>query len=84
MADLSWVLNACAILYAALLVPLGRLSDRFGQKAGFLAGLATFTAGRAACAVSGNLWSLIAFRAAQASRACCGCPHSGTTNTTAD
>ena len=42
LADLSWILNAYAILYAALLVPLGRLADRYGQKAGFLAGLALF------------------------------------------
>ncbi|MFE4824970.1 MFS transporter, partial [Streptomyces sp. NPDC056704] len=30
LADLSWVLNAYAIVYAALLVPLGSLADRFG------------------------------------------------------
>lgn len=32
LADLSWVLNAYAILYAALLVPLGRLADRIGPR----------------------------------------------------
>jgi EmrB/QacA subfamily drug resistance transporter len=66
LAQLSWVLNAYAILYAALLVPLGRLADRFGQKAGFLAGLAVFTAGSAACAASSGLWWLVGFRALQA------------------
>jgi EmrB/QacA subfamily drug resistance transporter len=66
LADLSWILNAYAILYAALLVPLGRLSDRFGQKAGFLAGLAVFTIGSAACAASPGLWWLVGFRALQA------------------
>jgi EmrB/QacA subfamily drug resistance transporter len=66
LADLSWVLNAYAILYAALLVPLGRLADRFGQKAGFLAGLALFTAGSAACAASPSLWPLVLFRGIQA------------------
>ncbi|MDI5964440.1 MFS transporter [Streptantibioticus silvisoli] len=66
LAHLSWVLNVYAILYAALLVPLGRLSDRFGQKAGFLAGLALFTVGSAACAVAPGLWALVAFRGVQA------------------
>lgn len=66
LADLSWILNAYAILYAALLVPLGRLADRFGQKAGFLSGLAVFTAASAACALSDSLWPLVAFRGIQA------------------
>ena len=39
LSDLSWVLNGYAIVYAALLVPLGRLADRFGRKPGFLLGL---------------------------------------------
>src|SRR3954467_12438195 len=66
LADLSWILNAYAILYAALLVPLGRLADRYGQRAGFLAGLAVFTLGSAACAASPGLTALIAFRGVQA------------------
>jgi EmrB/QacA subfamily drug resistance transporter len=66
LADLSWILNAYAILYAALLVPLGRLADRYGQKAGFLTGLALFTLGSAACAASPGLGALIAFRGVQA------------------
>ncbi|HEX3788544.1 MAG TPA: MFS transporter [Pseudonocardiaceae bacterium] len=66
LSDLSWILNAYAILYAALLVPLGRLADRFGQKAGFLLGLGLFVVGSAACAISPGLWSLVIFRAVQA------------------
>src|SRR5207302_1218446 len=31
LSDLSWVLSGYAVLYAALLVPLGRLADRFGR-----------------------------------------------------
>jgi len=57
---------AYAVLFAALLVPLGRLADRYGRKAGFLGGLAVFTVASAACAVSPNLWSLVAFRGLQA------------------
>ena len=31
LSDLSWVLNAYAVVFAALLVPAGRLADRAGQ-----------------------------------------------------
>jgi MFS family permease len=32
LSNLSWVLSAYAIVYAALLVPAGRLADRSGRK----------------------------------------------------
>lgn len=69
LADLSWVLNAYAIVYAALLVPAGRLADRFGRKHGFLLGLATFAVASLGCALSGALWMLVAFRGLQAAGA---------------
>src|SRR5215212_1471038 len=40
VSTLSWVLNAYAIVFAALLVPAGRLADRSGRRRGFLGGLA--------------------------------------------
>ena len=36
---MSWVLNAYAIVFAALMVPAGRLADRVGRKRAFLAGM---------------------------------------------
>jgi EmrB/QacA subfamily drug resistance transporter len=66
LADLSWVLNGYAIVYAALLVPLGRLADRFGRRPGFLLGLAVFTVASLACAASTGPWMLVGFRTAQA------------------
>lgn len=66
LTELSWILNVYAILYAALLVPAGRLADRYGRKAGFVIGLVLFTAASAACAMSGDIWWLVAFRALQA------------------
>jgi MFS family permease len=32
LSGLSWVLNAYAIVFAALLVPAGRLADHFGRR----------------------------------------------------
>ncbi len=69
LSNLSWILNGYAIVYAALLVPLGRLADRYGRKAGFIGGLTLFTAASAACALSTGLWMLVAFRVLQAAGA---------------
>ncbi|SHF80832.1 drug resistance transporter, EmrB/QacA subfamily [Jatrophihabitans endophyticus] len=66
LSQLSWVLNAYAIVFAALLVPAGRIADRYGRKAGFLAGLALFTAASAACAAAPGVWWLTGFRVLQA------------------
>lgn len=69
LSNLSWVLNAYAIVFAALMVPLGRLADRHGRKGGFLLGLAIFTIGSAGCAAAGSLWFLVGFRVLQAAGA---------------
>jgi EmrB/QacA subfamily drug resistance transporter len=66
LAQLSWVLNAYTVVFAALLVPAGRIADRYGRRAGFLLGLALFTAASAACAASDGIWWLVAFRVVQA------------------
>ncbi len=68
-ADLSWILNAYAVTYAALLVPLGRLADRYGRRTIFLAGLALFTIASIGCALSGDVWVLVGSRVAQAAGA---------------
>jgi MFS family permease len=41
-ADLSWVLNAYTVVYAALLAPAGRLADEYGRKRMFLIGVSVF------------------------------------------
>lgn len=64
--DLSWVLNAYAVVFASLLVPFGRLADRYGRRRLFLIGVAVFTLASAACAVGGDVWALVVFRALQA------------------
>lgn len=66
LASLSWVLNAYAIGFAAILVPAGRLADRYGHRRGFLLGLAVFTAASALCAAAPDVGWLVAARALQA------------------
>jgi EmrB/QacA subfamily drug resistance transporter len=69
LADLSWVLNAYAIVYAALLVLFGRLAERYRRERGFLLGVALFVAASAACGAASSLGELIAFRVIQAAGA---------------
>jgi EmrB/QacA subfamily drug resistance transporter len=69
LSDLSWILNAYAIVFAALLVPAGRLADRIGRKRMFLAGLAGFTVGSTLCALAPSVEALVAARVVQATGA---------------
>ena len=69
LASLSWVLNAYAIVFAALLVPAGRWADRTGRKRAFLGGLALFTVASAACAAAPSVGVLVAARVVQAAGA---------------
>ena len=50
LPSLSWVLNAYAIVFAALLVPAGRIADRVGRKRVFILGLLLFAVASALCA----------------------------------
>ena len=49
---MSWVLSGYTLVFAALLVPAGRLADRWGRKSVFLWGLALFTIASAACGLA--------------------------------
>src|SRR6266581_4506434 len=69
LGDLSWVLNAYAIVYAALLVVFGRLADRFPREYGFLLGVAVFTIASALCAAANSALVLVTFRIVQAAGA---------------
>src|SRR5713101_5253262 len=69
LGDLSWVLNAYAIVYAALLVVFGRLADRFPREYGFLLGVAVFTIASALCAAATGTLMLVIFRIVQAAGA---------------
>jgi EmrB/QacA subfamily drug resistance transporter len=69
LAGLSWILDAYAIVFAALLVPAGRLADRAGRRRAFLAGLALFTGASALCGLAPSVEALVAARVLQAAGA---------------
>jgi EmrB/QacA subfamily drug resistance transporter len=69
LSSLSWILNGYAIVFAALLVPAGRIADRVGQKRVFIAGLTLFTIASALCAVAPGTAFLIVARLIQAAGA---------------
>ncbi len=68
-AELSWVLNAYTIVFAALLIPAGKIADRVGHRRVFLAGSALFTSASMACGLAPTAEVLIAFRMLQAAGA---------------
>jgi len=65
LSELSWTLNAYAILFGALLVPAGRWADRAGRKHAFLVGLTVFTVASAACSAAPSVLALVIARAVQ-------------------
>lgn len=65
-ADMSWVLNAYTVVYAAMLIPAGGLADTHGRKKVFIVGVTIFLAASAACGLAGSVGWLIGARIAQA------------------
>ena len=65
VATVSWVINAYNIVFAVLLVSMGRLADQLGRKRFFIIGLTVFTIGSALCASAWSIEWLIVFRAIQ-------------------
>ena len=64
-SGLSWVLNAYAVVFGALLVTAGRLADEHGRKRVFLLGLVVFGVGSALCGLAPTAPTLIAARVVQ-------------------
>jgi EmrB/QacA subfamily drug resistance transporter len=65
-SDLSWVLNAYTIVFAALLIPAGRLADRIGRRRTFLAAIVVFTTASILCGLAPSVGALVAARMLQA------------------
>ncbi len=66
IGGLSWILNGYNVVFAAFLLPFGRLADVIGRKRVFLVGLAVFGLGSLLCATSWSVEVLVAFRVIQA------------------
>lgn len=60
-----WVINAYQLAIVVALLPLASLGERIGYRRVFVGGLALFTVGSLACALSGTLPGLVAARALQ-------------------
>jgi EmrB/QacA subfamily drug resistance transporter len=61
--NLQWVVDAYSLVFAALILAAGSLSDRFGRKGILLAGLVVFAAGSLAGSFASTPNQLIAARA---------------------
>ena len=63
--SLTWALNAYTISFAALLIPAGRLADRFGRRRVFMIGLAIFALSSLLVGAAPNFLVVIGARVAQ-------------------
>jgi len=66
ISNLSWILNAYNIVFAAFLVPFGRMSDLIGRRRAFTWGVLVFTVASVICALSPSVAFLIGARVVQA------------------
>jgi MFS transporter, DHA2 family, methylenomycin A resistance protein len=69
MSGLQWVVDGYTLMFAALLLSAGSLSDRVGARRAFGAGMAVFVLASAACGLAPSLPMLVAARLVQGSAA---------------
>ncbi|UGQ13959.1 MFS transporter [Yinghuangia sp. ASG 101] len=65
ITGLQWVVDAYTLMFAALLLSAGALSDRIGARKAFAGGLTLFVVASAACGLAPSLPVLIAARGVQ-------------------
>lgn len=65
ISQVEWISNAYLLVFAVLLITLGRLGDEFGRKKLFIFGLIVFTLGSILCGLSASTNELIFFRCLQ-------------------
>jgi len=66
IGELSWVLNAYNIVFAAFLIVCGRLADLLGRRRTFVLGVLVFTVASALCGAAPSVGLLVAARVVQA------------------
>lgn len=64
-ATLSWIISGYALAFGLVLIPAGRIGDRFGHKWVFFTGLAVFTLGSVLCGIAQSDTQLIVARVIQ-------------------
>jgi DHA2 family methylenomycin A resistance protein-like MFS transporter len=69
MSGLQWVVDAYTLMFAALMLSAGALSDRVGARRAFGIGLAVFTAASVACGLAPSLGVLVGARVVQGASA---------------
>jgi EmrB/QacA subfamily drug resistance transporter len=65
LAELSWTVTAYGAVFAAVLIPAGRLADGLGHRRVLAGGIGLFVVASAACATATSSVELIAARAVQ-------------------
>jgi MFS transporter, DHA2 family, methylenomycin A resistance protein len=76
MTGLQWVVDGYTLMFAALLLSAGSLSDRAGARRAFAAGLSVFVAASAACGLAPGLGALVGARFVQGAAAAVTMPSS--------
>jgi MFS transporter, DHA2 family, methylenomycin A resistance protein len=76
MSGLQWVVDGYTLMFAALLLSAGSLSDRAGARRAFGAGMAVFVLASAACGLAPSLPALVAARFMQGAAAAAMMPSS--------
>ncbi|SNQ45672.1 Tetracenomycin C resistance and export protein [Frankia canadensis] len=65
LSDLQWVTNSYLLALAVLLIPAGKLGDRFGRRRIFLIGVVGFALTSLGVGLVGSITGVIVFRALQ-------------------
>ena len=66
LSSIEWVFNVYVLVFATLLMTLGKLGDLFGRRLLFAIGLAIFTMASLGCFLSPDYTTLLIFRGIQA------------------
>ena len=65
LSGVEWVIDACTLALAAVVISAGSLSDRFGRRLIFAIGMGLFIAASLGCALAGSMAVLDGARAIQ-------------------
>ncbi len=66
LPSIEWIMSVYVLVFASVLLTLGKLGDLFGRKCFFIIGLAVFTLASLSCSLAPNLAVLLVSRGVQA------------------